>query len=406
VSGWTGELADATRDLAGTVGRAADSTPGVRRARMAGAWIMDTLPRPLDVLPWIKLKLGLALVGGGLASLFVFYVGIGWVPVSLSVTAIAVALVTSQILAHGMTRPLREMTAASRAMARGDYTRRVRATARDEVGQLADAFNQMATDLAQADQQRRELIANVSHELRTPIFALQAVLENVVDGVEVPDAATLQTALAQTERLGRLVTDLLDVSRFEAGAVPLDADQFAVDDFLDAAVREAEVTARAAGRDVIFASYAPPAEVVADPHRLHQVVANLLDNAARHSPAGGRITASARIEAGTLVVEVTDEGPGIPPSERTRVFERFTRGGVADTGGTGLGLAIARWIVELHGGTIAVVDPEPGRAGCRIRFRVPARVARSRQPGDGPPAVGPRASTNPAQALRKPSPGA
>jgi signal transduction histidine kinase len=384
VNGWTGDLADATRGLAGTVSRAADGAPGIRRARLLGVRIMDALPRPLDVLPWIKLKLGLALVGGGVASLFVFYVGIGWVPVSLSVTAIAVALVTSQILAHGMTRPLREMTAASRAMARGDYTRRVRATARDEVGQLADAFNQMATDLAQADRQRRELIANVSHELRTPIFALQAVLENVVDGVEAPDAGTLQTALAQTERLGRLVTDLLDVSRLEAGAVPLHADVFAVEEFLEAAVREAEVTARAAGRNVTFVSYAPAVEVVADPHRLHQVVANLLDNAARHSPAAGRITASARIEADTLVVEVTDEGPGIPRGERTRVFERFTRGAAADNGGTGLGLAIARWVVELHGGTIAVVDPAPPRhAGCRIRFRVPVRVVRLGRPPAG-----------------------
>jgi signal transduction histidine kinase len=374
MSGWTGDLAEATRDLAGSVGRAADGAPGVRRARLIGVHIMDALPRPLDWLPWIKLKLGLALVGGGAASLFVFYVGIGWVPIPLSVTAIAVALVTSQILAHGMTRPLREMTAASKAMARGDYTRRVRATARDEVGQLADAFNQMATDLAQADAQRRELIANVSHELRTPIFALQAVLENVVDGVEVPDATTLHTALAQTERLGRLVTDLLDVSRLEAGAVPLHAEEFAIDEFLDAAVREADVTARAAGRDVTFVSYAPSAVVVADPHRLHQVVANLLDNAARHSPVGGRITVSARIEAGTIVVDVTDEGPGIPPGERTRVFERFTRGGLADHGGTGLGLAIARWVVELHGGTIAVVDPEAGRGGCRIRFSIPAGV--------------------------------
>ena len=103
-----------------------------------------------------------------------------------------------------MTSPLREMTAAARAMARGDYTRRVRATSRDEVGELARAFNQMAADLAAADRQRRELIANVSHELRTPITALQAVLENIVDGVAEPDPATLRTALRQTEAFNLL----------------------------------------------------------------------------------------------------------------------------------------------------------------------------------------------------------
>jgi signal transduction histidine kinase len=382
MSGWTAEVADAARGLAGSVSRAADGAPGVRRTRRLASRVMDALPRPLDMVPWIKLKLGLALVGGGVASLAVFYFWFGWVPLPISVTAILVALATSQVLAHGMTRPLREMTAASRAMARGDYTRRVRATARDEVGQLADAFNQMAADLAHADQQRRELIANVSHELRTPIFALQGVLENVVDGVEVPDSATLATALAQTERLGRLVAELLDVSRIDAGAVPLNREEFDVRSFLVAAVREAEVTAQSSGRDVTFVARAPSAIVAADPRRLHQAVANLLDNAARHSPHAGRITADARLEDGTLIVEVADDGPGIPVGERTRVFERFTRGAAAaragtvgDNGGTGLGLAIARWVVELHGGTIAVVESAGGRPGCRIEFRVPAERA-------------------------------
>src|SRR5204863_8738114 len=138
-----------------------------------------------------------------------------------SVTAMIVALTTLQFLAHGLTSPLREMTAAAKAMAQGDYTRRVRATSRDEVGQLAEAFNQMAADLAAADRQRRELIANVSHELRTPITALQGLLENIVDGVARAEPATMRTALAQTQRLGRLVAELLDLSPLHPGPVPL-----------------------------------------------------------------------------------------------------------------------------------------------------------------------------------------
>jgi signal transduction histidine kinase len=165
--------------------------------------ILDALPRPLDPLRSIKLKLSILLGASGAAGAAVFWYGMGFFPPKTTATAIGVALITSQVLAHGMTAPLREMTAAARAMARGDYTRRVRATSRDEVGQLAIAFNQMAADLASADQQRRELIANVSHELRTPISALQAVLENIIDGVAAPDPATLRTALTQTERLGR-----------------------------------------------------------------------------------------------------------------------------------------------------------------------------------------------------------
>jgi signal transduction histidine kinase len=320
-------------------------------------------------VPFIKLKLSLLILTSGMAGLAVFWTVLGWRPPATSLTAVGVALVITQILAHGMTRPLREMTTAAKAMARGDYSRRVRATSRDEVGQLATAFNQMAADLAAADRQRRELIANVSHELRTPIFALQAVLENVVDGVSDPD--TLRTALAQTERLGRLVTELLDLSRIEAGVQPLDLEPFDVADFLTAAVREAEVAAGAAGRDVRFVVHAEPGKAMADPGRLHQVVANLLDNAARHSPPGGTVTAAARRDPGRLVIEVTDEGPGIPPDQRARVFERFTRGERAGhSGGTGLGLAIAQWVVELHGGDVCVVDaPAPG---CRIRVTLPA----------------------------------
>jgi signal transduction histidine kinase len=330
---------------------------------------MKPAPRPLDFVPLIKLKLGLLILASGAAGLTVFWTVLGWRPPATSFTAIGVALLTSQVLANGMTRPLREMTVAAKAMARGDYSRRVRATSRDEVGQLATAFNQMAADLAAADRQRRELIANVSHELRTPITAIQAVLENVVDGVS--DPATLRTALAQTERLARLVTELLDLSRIEAGVAPLHREPFDLAELLHGAVREAEVATGAAGQDVAFAVTAEPTAAVADPGRLHQVLANLLDNAARHSPAGGTVTAAARRDADQLVIEVTDQGPGIPAAERAHVFERFTRGErPAASGGTGLGLAIAQWVVELHGGSIAVVDAPA--AGCRIRVTLPA----------------------------------
>ncbi len=330
---------------------------------------MRNLPRPLDFVGYIKLKLGIIILVSGAAGLTVFSGILGELPPLTSSTAIAVALVTSQLLAHGMTKPLREMTAAARVMARGDYTIRVRASSRDEVGQLAVAFNQMAADLAEADRHRRELIANVSHELRTPISALQAVLENVVDGVS--DPRSLRTALAQTERLGRLVTELLDLSRIDAGVLPLELAEFDVGAMLRAAAREAEVASAAAGRRVAFVTDARDIKALGDEGRLHQVVANLLDNAARHSPPGGIVTAGARREADRLVIEVTDQGTGIPADQRDRVFERFTRGERAGRGGgTGLGLAIAQWVVQLHGGTIEVTDPparDPRYPGCRIR---------------------------------------
>ena len=136
--------------------------------------------------------------------------------------AAVLGLAMVQFLARGMTSPLRDMAAAASAMARGDYDRRVHATSRDEVGELARAFNAMAADLADVERMRRDLVANVSHELRTPIGALQALLENLADGVEPTDPAALRTALAQTERLGRLVEQLLDLSRLESGGLALE----------------------------------------------------------------------------------------------------------------------------------------------------------------------------------------
>ncbi|MET8997500.1 ATP-binding protein [Amycolatopsis sp. NPDC004169] len=330
---------------------------------------MNLVPRPLDRIRSIKLKLAILMVASGGVAFAFFNWQIGWLPPKTTVTAMVLALVLSQVLAHGMTRPLREMTAAARAMAKGDYTRRIRATTRDEVGVLAQAFNQMAGDLGNADRQRRELIANVSHELRTPITALNGVLENLVDGVEDPDPATLKTALQQTERLASLVDELLDLSRLDAGASSLHKTSFSLWSLLSEVVGEAAF----AGRGVTFEVSVSPegAVVTADRGRLFQVVANLLENAARHGPAGGQVRVVAQVRAGEVRIDVCDEGPGIAPADRERVFERFTRGERPSGGGTGLGLAIARWAVELHGGTIGVVDPSAG-TGSRIRVSLPA----------------------------------
>ncbi|KWX19970.1 histidine kinase [Mycolicibacterium wolinskyi] len=330
---------------------------------MAALW--DRLPRPLDPFASFKVKTGLLVGGAILLASFTFWIGASWQFRYALLAALATSLALTQFLAHGMTSPLREMTAAARAMARGDYSIRVRATSRDEIGQLATAFNQMAADLGAADEYRRGLIGNVSHELRTPIAALQAVLENVADGVAEPDDETMRMALAQTERLGELVTNLLDLSRVEGGVIPLQFRRFAVEDFLRDAVEHASLSA---GEVEVTVRVSPPSlKAVADPARLRQVVVNLVDNAIRHSPPGGRVSVLAS-RAGGLRLEVSDDGPGIPPAERERVFERFTRGATSD-GGTGLGLAIARWAVELHGGTIEVMN---SGVGCRIRVTIPA----------------------------------
>ncbi|MDR0431730.1 MAG: HAMP domain-containing histidine kinase, partial [Bifidobacteriaceae bacterium] len=280
-----------------------------------------------------------------------------------------------------MTSPLRQMTAAARAMAKGDYSVQVQATSRDEVGQLARAFSTMASDLARVDRARRDMIANVSHELRTPVAALQAELENMVDGVTQPTPETLALALSQTERLGRLVTDMLDLSRLEAGAVDLNLSPVRLTDFFTESLDAAAFVASASGKKLAFECEVSPENltVVADAERLHQVSANLLSNAIRHSPDGGTITLRANPKGRRVVIEISDEGPGIPEHERTLVFERFERGDPPDGSsqrsgaGTGLGLAIARWAVNLHGGTIKVAESE---RGCTMRVILPAKATR------------------------------
>jgi signal transduction histidine kinase len=327
--------------------------------------------RPLDRFRSIKLKLGVLVAATCTSSAVFVWAGLHnelatryTLPLS-----VLLALAVTQVLARGMTSPLREMTAAAQAMARGDYGMRVTATSNDEVGELGRAFNRMAEDLGDADRQRRELVANVSHELRTPVSALRAVLENLVDGVTSPDDDSLRAALAQTERLGDLVTQLLDLSRVEAGAVPLHLGQVDLVQFFRACTDEAEL----AGRDVRYVVDVQPAglSVEADQDRLHQVLANLLDNAARYSPPGGTVTARARPVDGHVQLDVIDQGPGIDPRDRGLVFERFHRGlASGQDGGTGLGLAIARWVVDLHAGDIRVVD---STSGCDIRVTLPDR---------------------------------
>lgn len=332
--------------------------------------------RPLDPLSSIKIKLGVIILAAVGVVVLTHSLGLrAQVPLALvGLASAGLALGMVQILARGMTSPLREMVRAAKAMARGDYSQRVTASSRDEVGELARAFNTMATELEQVDRMRKDLLANVSHELRTPIGALQAVLENLIDGVATADEDTLRTMLDQVERLGRLVSQLLDLSRLESGVVPLESSEFEIRPLLEQVVRESSLQPFTVS--ISLAVEPENLRAKGDPERLHQVVANLLDNALRHSPRGGTVALVGKATLNKITIEVTDEGPGIPDADRAKVFERFYRADAArtrDGGGTGLGLAIARWIVEMHGGDIRVEDGVP--KGCRMVVELPGLAA-------------------------------
>jgi signal transduction histidine kinase len=328
--------------------------------------------RPLDRIRSIKLKLGIVIVAAVGVSSAVSYIGfrLGLELWMRPIISAFIALGMVQLLARGMTRPLRDMADAATAMAGGEHGRQVAATSQDEVGDLARAFNAMSAELAAVDRMRRDLIANVSHELRTPISALQAQLENLVDGVAAPEPERLATMLRQVERLGRLVAQLLDLSRLESGDVPLQPRRFPLMPLLEDVVEEVRAVPGTTRVEVVVDE--PGLAAHADPERLHQVVANLVHNAVRHSPAEGTVEVSARRRTGGVEIAVSDDGPGIPEEDTQRVFERFYRADAARTasdGGAGLGLAIARWIVEMHGGEIHPEARLPH--GCRMVVTIP-----------------------------------
>ena len=290
------------------------------------------------------------------------------------------ALVVGLILSRGMSRPLMSLTTATRAVAGGDLSVRVPTHYPGEAGELAVAFNRMAEDLARADELRRNLTADVAHELRTPLSVIRGKLEGVLDGVYPATREHLEPVLEETELLTHLVEDLRLLALAEAGQLALEKQPMDVGDLL----RDAQVNfgPQASDRGVTLVLDLPAElpEVLADWRRIAQVLGNLVTNALRHTPQGGRVALSAavapslegRAQAGMVEVTVADTGAGIPPEDLPYIFERFWRGEKSRSragGGTGLGLAIARQLVEMHGGTIRV-ESVLG-AGSSFRFTLP-----------------------------------
>ncbi|MBW6454868.1 MAG: HAMP domain-containing protein [Trueperaceae bacterium] len=299
--------------------------------------------------------------------------------------AALVATVAAAVVAWSVTRrvvgPLADLREASRAIATGNYDRRLDADAPGEIGDLAGSFNTMAEALEQGEVIRRQLLSDLSHELRTPLSNLRGYVEALEDGVFTLDAPTSAALRRQVERLERLVADLSLLSGLEAGQVPV----VAVPLDLAALVGDsaAAFRARFEERDVALAVDAPvELRVNADANRTAQVLENLLDNALRHTPAGGRVTVRARPDGALARVEVRDTGPGVPEALREAIFRRLYRGDPARAAvqgeGSGIGLTIARELVARQGGEIWVEGAggagEAGDGGACFVFTLP-RVA-------------------------------
>ncbi len=269
------------------------------------------------------------------------------------------AVLLGMLVARYMTAPLRQMSAAAARIGAGDLAQEVPVPSTDELGNMARAFNTMTSDLRRLEESRRQLVADIAHELGTPLAVLQANLEGMLDGVVTASPDRLASLHTQVRLLARLVNDLRDLSLAQAGRLVLN--RAPVDLGALASDAAGAVAPYAAERGVTVESRVtsrlPP--VIVDRDRLMQVVHNLLDNAIRHTPAGRTVTVRVEPGTGELRLSVADTGPGIPPEEIERIFDRFYRLDPARSrmsGGTGLGLAIVKTLVEAHGGQVLVTS--------------------------------------------------
>jgi signal transduction histidine kinase len=296
--------------------------------------------------------------------------------VAALIAAVA-GLLLAAALVRQITRPLMDLTQASRRIAQGDLRVRVPVRSADEVGELTDTFNQMATTLEEQETLRRNLMADIAHELRTPLTGIQGAVEAMQDGVFPADAENLAALHTEVLLLNRLIDDLRTLANAEAGQLTLEQAPLNLVELCRSQVGAMQL--RAAERGITLRASLPSHAwyIEADRQRLNQVLGNLLDNALRHTPAGGVVQLTLQGNDADLFVTVTDNGPGIPPAELPHLFDRFYRGDRSRariTGGSGLGLAIARQLIEAHGGCIWVDSPPPGATGgTEFGFMLPRR---------------------------------
>ena len=308
------------------------------------------------------------------------------VNLAIFITGLVVAfivLVFSMLLARRLTRPLESLTVAAEQMKSGNYSQRVTPPkSRDELERLTVSFNAMAgtiesdvNELRRQEQLRRDLLANIAHDLATPLTAIQGFSEALADDVIADAAARQETAQLigrEVQRLRRLVGDIQDMTSLESGRAHLDLAPLDLHSLVDETLAVMRPECEQAGISVQNEIAPTTPLVLADSDRITQVLLNLLDNARRHTPAGGKLTVGATPAGKMLTICVSDTGTGIDPADLPHIFERFyrvDRARTTSTGGSGLGLAIVKAIITAHGGTISA-ESSMGQ-GTRIQFSLP-----------------------------------
>jgi two-component system OmpR family sensor kinase/two-component system sensor histidine kinase BaeS len=292
--------------------------------------------------------------------------------VLLSLPLVIFALVIGLLLTRRVVTPLAEVIAAAEEVAAGNLSTRVTVQGPHDLRALSDSFNQMAGALEQNDRERRGMLADIAHELRTPLSILRGRLEGVMDGVYPADQEHIVPALEETYLLERLVDDLRLLTLAESGQLSFEEKAVNLNDLSRRVLSLFEAQAAESGIELSLQSDAPDATASLDPQRTEQVIGNLVGNALRFTPQGGKIWVEIHRPAGQVTVSINDNGPGVPEEELPLIFNRFWRSDKSRarvSGGAGLGLAIARQLIEGQGGKISASNLPPG--GLRVEFSFP-----------------------------------
>jgi signal transduction histidine kinase len=299
-----------------------------------------------------------------------------WALGAAALVAGLVALVIGVLLARFITRPVRELTVAARAIAAGDLHQQVPVRSSDDLGVLATQFNSMSSDLARANQLRRQMTADIAHDLRTPLTVIAGYLESLRDGMIGATPRRFAAMYDETRVLMRLVDDLHMLSMADAGALKLDYQVVDPRRLLERAAVTHQVAAEQHGVTLQVEVAQETPQLMVDTEQLSRVLNNLIANALNHTPEGGRITLAARPVAEGVELAVADTGSGIAEEHLQNIFERFYRADPSrqtQTGGSGLGLAIVRSIVEAHNGRVDV-ESIPGQ-GTTFRITLPVPLS-------------------------------
>ena len=287
-----------------------------------------------------------------------------------------IALLLGIFLSRSLTRPIRELTQATHAVSEGDLSQQVPVRAKDELGELARAFNKMSSELSRSINTRKQMTADIAHELRTPLSLILGHAEAVHDGVLPPSHENFEIIREEATRLEHLVNDLRTLSLADAGELSIQLQTVEPVRLLNevASLYQYQTQKKNITLELDAAPDLPKIEV--DPGRMTQVLTNILDNAMRHTPEGGRIILAAKEVDKMVELSVQDSGPGLSSEDIDRIFDRFYRTDTArqrEDGGSGLGLAIAKSIVQAHGGQLSA-ESESG-SGLNVIVRLPKKSA-------------------------------